>query len=557
MTEDRAFLAGIVADPDDDAVRLVYADRLDERGESARAEFIRLQVKLARTSVADPRHDELAERERQLLRAHAEGWRAALPKVPHLYWGDFRRGFVEEVKLIELVEEDLYDYPGLTFPDGCRIDALVPREKLAAAFDAAPVRRLDLSIYHRTGLGRIAAALDLSGVKELALSGSLDVSELLAWLAAPSSAPVTALDLYPDRLPEAELRRLLASPHLARLRSLGLGPTPVTGPLAVELAAAPALANLATLHLGDPGNDRGERIGDAGLQALAASGTLKGLRELYLPRCRVTPTGVQALANSPTFSGLTRLSLAGNRLGQEGGDALAHSPYLSRLVGLDLSLCGVTPAGLAAMTSSPTLAAVRWLNLGGNHGNGDLVPALAAARHWRLTRLDLIGVHVSPGGAAALAAAPSLAGLVSLDLRGNPTLGADGIAALGSAPAWAGLRSLDLSSCSVDPAVVAAFAATGGLRKLHTLDLGFNEFGDDGAAALARWPGLAGLGVLDLAYCAIGEAGAQALLDSPWLRPGVNLVLFGNDRISKRTAGALRDRYGAGVWWSDGPPEGY
>lgn len=44
-----AFLAAIRNAPDDDAPRLVYADWLDDHDDSERAEFIRVQVKLART----------------------------------------------------------------------------------------------------------------------------------------------------------------------------------------------------------------------------------------------------------------------------------------------------------------------------------------------------------------------------------------------------------------------------------------------------------------------------------------------------------------------------
>ena len=40
-------LDAILADPADDAPRLVYADWLDENGQAERAEFIRLQVALA------------------------------------------------------------------------------------------------------------------------------------------------------------------------------------------------------------------------------------------------------------------------------------------------------------------------------------------------------------------------------------------------------------------------------------------------------------------------------------------------------------------------------
>jgi uncharacterized protein (TIGR02996 family) len=43
-----AFLAAIVADPDDDTARLVAADFLEENGDADRAAFIRIQVELAR-----------------------------------------------------------------------------------------------------------------------------------------------------------------------------------------------------------------------------------------------------------------------------------------------------------------------------------------------------------------------------------------------------------------------------------------------------------------------------------------------------------------------------
>jgi uncharacterized protein (TIGR02996 family) len=46
--DDEAFLRAIGAAPEDDAPRLVYADWLDDRGDAARAEFIRVQCELAR-----------------------------------------------------------------------------------------------------------------------------------------------------------------------------------------------------------------------------------------------------------------------------------------------------------------------------------------------------------------------------------------------------------------------------------------------------------------------------------------------------------------------------
>jgi len=48
MTERDAFLKAILADPDEDSHRLVYADWLTENGDADRGEFIRVQIELAR-----------------------------------------------------------------------------------------------------------------------------------------------------------------------------------------------------------------------------------------------------------------------------------------------------------------------------------------------------------------------------------------------------------------------------------------------------------------------------------------------------------------------------
>src|SRR5262245_13175122 len=53
-----ALLQAVCDNPTDDAPRLVYADWLEENGDSERAEFIRLQIELARLPLGDPRRDE-------------------------------------------------------------------------------------------------------------------------------------------------------------------------------------------------------------------------------------------------------------------------------------------------------------------------------------------------------------------------------------------------------------------------------------------------------------------------------------------------------------------
>jgi uncharacterized protein (TIGR02996 family) len=87
IADDTPFLAAIRAAPDDDAPRLVYADWLDEHGQSARAEFIRVQCLLARRKSA-----ELRAREAELLARHHDAFAAHLA-APGLRF-TFERGFI-------------------------------------------------------------------------------------------------------------------------------------------------------------------------------------------------------------------------------------------------------------------------------------------------------------------------------------------------------------------------------------------------------------------------------------------------------------------------------
>ena len=100
MSPDNPFLRALLAQPDDDTLRLAMADWLDENDDPARAEFIRLQVELASGVEDRDRRFELELRQRELLLAHEGEWVRPLAEVlecPPGTWGGwvFRRGFVE------------------------------------------------------------------------------------------------------------------------------------------------------------------------------------------------------------------------------------------------------------------------------------------------------------------------------------------------------------------------------------------------------------------------------------------------------------------------------
>ncbi|MBY0233253.1 MAG: TIGR02996 domain-containing protein [Gemmataceae bacterium] len=95
--DDHGLFAAILQDPEDDALRLVWADWLEENGDAARAEFIRLQV-----SGSDPR------REAELLWLHKEEWLAFLAAEFRLVEeSEFRRGLLWKLVMPGAADEDL------------------------------------------------------------------------------------------------------------------------------------------------------------------------------------------------------------------------------------------------------------------------------------------------------------------------------------------------------------------------------------------------------------------------------------------------------------------
>jgi uncharacterized protein (TIGR02996 family) len=109
-----AFVAAIVVEPDEDAVRLVAADFLEENGDASRAAFIRVQIALARLETAGQGHtSEAGELRKQELTFSPRFW--AAEDCPEFFHGTqtqagslalrvkdgvqltWRRGFVDRV----------------------------------------------------------------------------------------------------------------------------------------------------------------------------------------------------------------------------------------------------------------------------------------------------------------------------------------------------------------------------------------------------------------------------------------------------------------------------
>src|SRR5690348_8636136 len=96
MSLREAFLRDILDDPEDDTVRLIYADWLDEQDDQ-RGEFIHTQIRL--TEPLPPLQEQaLRQREQEMLKDHAADW-LGQGRFKLKRW-HFRRGFVDEVQLL-------------------------------------------------------------------------------------------------------------------------------------------------------------------------------------------------------------------------------------------------------------------------------------------------------------------------------------------------------------------------------------------------------------------------------------------------------------------------
>ncbi|HEU0037622.1 MAG TPA: TIGR02996 domain-containing protein [Kofleriaceae bacterium] len=401
MTVEAELLAAILADPDDDAPRLVYADWLSERGDPRGAQIV-AACELARMDRRDPRYRATA------AQAHADTPPIPVDALPRgATAARPRRGFYTELQL------DIEALPALR-----------------GYLDRQPVERIVLSIGHKTQLRELRRTT-LGRVRELALKLSflLEPSRTLE-RCAPMLSEIRTLEIDAPGIDDRALATLLAhapelralvirgggatgrsartivdgAPNLERLELRGytldqlapfaelphrrdltasyvrghdareldalFGPLDrialigARDPLAERIAAAArSLTSLRLAHdVGDRGLAAAARI--AGLRALAIDGgagapggaalldsaTFANLYDLALDS-RIDDALTEQLVTDPRAAGLRTLRLS-SALTDRGARVLAESPYLDDLEELHVRYNAlITPAGCAALTA--------------------------------------------------------------------------------------------------------------------------------------------------------------------------------------------------------------
>jgi uncharacterized protein (TIGR02996 family) len=328
MSESDSLFQAILANPDDDAPRLVYADWLDEHGRPERAEFIRVQCAMARLPAQTARWLPLNDRAQRLEREWRVKWTG--PVQDRALEAQLRRGFVDGVRLTvdqfrhsaeELVK--LEPIRVWTFSEVALFFGGRSFTKLAADSSLLAVRALDTGRYQADELVRtLATSRYLSNLRTLIVPNRIPTSEAIRELfaAAPRLDELEMSDAIGPGVSDLWRR---GAP--ARLRKLSLVKSHITDQTATQLASSAALVLLEVLRL--DGND----ITDRGAATLAGTEHLTGLRELSLAGNPIGDNGARAIARSRALRGLRLLNLSDCQIDSAGARALADSPHLDQL----------------------------------------------------------------------------------------------------------------------------------------------------------------------------------------------------------------------------------
>lgn len=335
--EEQRLLEGIVASPNDDDARLVYADWLLERGDP-RGEFIRLDLEYERTPTA-----ELLSRRRALLEANWSTYAGELARWTSKH--GFSRGLVTMVKMtvaaFEREGERLFSrHPieALELGDRTFTDATLERLTTSPAFDR--VRRLFLvQPSTRSTSGEDHRVLPISALARGTRLASLEGLTLTFCGSSVSDWSALFAGLRAPKLREVELS--FNRTHPALYRGLAANPAPLTSVREYTYerlgTTAPgewrdgfdALARKTSLtHVAF---EQAMHLDDEALRAFFSPSSKAELESLLLTNASVTDALLLAIAASPRSARLSSLRIHNGHFRSDGALALLRLPALKHL----------------------------------------------------------------------------------------------------------------------------------------------------------------------------------------------------------------------------------
>ncbi|MCX7664814.1 MAG: TIGR02996 domain-containing protein [Gemmataceae bacterium] len=349
--DQEALYNAIVEAPDDDAPRLIYSDWLEEHGDTDRADFIRLQIRISKMKPYDPEAKLLTRQEQEFLLKHEIEWINELPSAPGIKWESFTRGFIRAVRIaspeaLELAPPDLFQNVPLTAIRFHNFDPASVELIYRTPFLCRNLRELDFDDGNRIGsdgLGRLVQDPRFARVRHLKLRGNnigpAGVSRLVN---SKNSNGLSFLDLDRNDIFPEGARAIAQSPYLESLNHLSLDRTQLGDEGVSQLLSGEKLQQLVSLHLsGDHlGNQAAILLGnypfrnlaflylnsnlieDAGGQVLLASRYFQKLEYFYLRNNRLTDEVIPTLLGNRQLRQVKELVLGENRFSDLGNEQL-------------------------------------------------------------------------------------------------------------------------------------------------------------------------------------------------------------------------------------------
>ena len=350
MTTGDALRRAILAEPDDDTARLVYADWLDEHGEGDRAAFIRAQIEVAREEPFGRKARAAEAIAKDLRGENWKEWTATIrDQVLDLR---FERGFIAHVDM----------ETGAFHRNGREVFAEHPIQSLRLVPHTNPE--------YRTELAPVFGLSCLARLKRLAFAPQTDF-------------------LYDDH------EAIAGSEHLAGITDLAIAGNAIFPPWLTELLRGEKFPALVGLDVADVSH-----LGPA-LAAALARADHRGFRRLDLSRIRFTSDQLLQILHSRCLRSVEELQLGWSPLRPDDTGPLFHInigwviPW-DRLVVLDLGGQRLGDEGVKELVGKPEVGALRWLGLSDNRLTREGVRMLTGSKFLKLNHLDIRGNTLTP-----------------------------------------------------------------------------------------------------------------------------------------------------------------
>jgi uncharacterized protein (TIGR02996 family) len=350
--DDAALLAELAAHPEDDSLRLVWADRLQARGDP-RGEFIAIQCQQREHNTSGHQ-----ARAGELERAHGERWK-------------------REAGVDGALTTWLRGFPSNLIGSCSKVVAS------AQALRTQPITTLVL-MGEWESLSALATLSGLERITTLELAGEkpIPAKHLQALADCPRLTHVRTLHLSRAALDDEASAVLSTAPWLRTVTTFLAGANftfslPMTGAGLARLIAQ--MTSLETTWL------EGAPLGEAGLRALWQRPRLK---DADLSRASFPDQWLRSLFTSPALASLRRLVLT--HADPSSVQAFALMP--TQLEELRLCHCGVSDDAVPTLANSTALARLQTLDLRDNRLSNAAVEAFVEGRGLpALTRLGLSG----------------------------------------------------------------------------------------------------------------------------------------------------------------------